>query len=155
MADILVVDDNMGVQSTIKILLELGGHQVSTASDGRKGLVLFGNENFDLLIIDIFMPGMDGFETMRFVRQKNPKVPIIVISGENPFSNTNAGHPDFLAIADKLGAVETLRKPFKPAELRAAVERSINRAAGTDAATGEDATSAGTVREKQSATRIV
>lgn len=155
MADILVVDDNMGVQSTIRILLELDGHRVSTASDGRKGLALFGNGNFDLLILDIFMPGMDGFETMRSVRQTNPKVPIIVISGENPFSSIYAGLPDYLNIADKLGAVETLRKPFKPAELRAAVERSINRATVERAATDDDATPAVTFREKQSATRIV
>lgn len=68
MADILVIDDNVGVQSTVKIVLELDGHQVSTVSDGRKGLTLFENNHFDLLILDIFMPGMDGIETMRFVR---------------------------------------------------------------------------------------
>ena len=66
------------------------------------------------------MPGMDGFETMRMVRQLRPLIPIIVISGR-PISSDEGGAPDFLTMATKLGAVSSLQKPFKPADLLAAV----------------------------------
>jgi CheY-like chemotaxis protein len=76
--------------------------------------------NFDLLFLDIFMPGMDGFETMRVVRQQQPQIPIIVISGK-PISSEADTAPDFLTMATKLGAVSSLQKPFRPADLLAAV----------------------------------
>ena len=120
MAKILVVDDDVAVQATVRLLLERAGHDVVTAGDGRKGLVLFGAGDFDLLFLDIFMPGMDGFETMRMVHQLRPLVPIIVISGR-PISSDESGAPDFLTMATKLGAVSSLQKPFKPAALLAAV----------------------------------
>ena len=52
-------------------LSERDGHSVVTADDGRKGIALFGTGDFDLLFLDIFMPGMDGFETMRLVHQRS------------------------------------------------------------------------------------
>ena len=106
------------MQPTIRLLLERAGHRVVTAGDGRKGLAQFQAGDFDLLFLDIFMPGMDGFETMRMVHQQQPLVPIIVISGQ-PMSSDEAGAPDFLTMATKLGAVSSLQKPFKPAALLA------------------------------------
>ena len=120
MARILVVDDDAAVQMTIRLLLERAGHSVVTADDGRKGLALCQTGDFDLLFLDIFMPGMDGFETMRMVRQRQPQLPIIVISGR-PISPDADSTPDFLTMAIKLGAVSSLQKPFRPAELLAAV----------------------------------
>ena len=78
MAKILVVDDDAAVQMTIRILLERAGHSVVVAGDGRKGLAVFETGEFDLLFLDIFMPGMDGLETMRMVHQQQPLIPIIV-----------------------------------------------------------------------------
>ena len=120
MAKILIVDDDSAVQMTISLLLERAGHTVVSASDGRKGLARFEAEDFDLLFLDIFMPGMDGFETMRLVRQKRPLIPIIVISG-NPMTSESGSGPDFLTMASRLGAVSSLQKPFRPAALLAAV----------------------------------
>jgi CheY-like chemotaxis protein len=120
LAKILVVDDDVAVQATIRILLERAGHIVDAASDGRKGLALFEAGDFDLLFLDIFMPGMDGLETMRLVHQKRPLTPIIVISGRPLAWNPEQG-PDFLTMATKLGAVCSLQKPFKPAALLEAV----------------------------------
>ena len=132
MAKILIVDDDTAVQVTIRLLLERAGHSVVTANDGRKGLALFEAGDFDLLFLDIFMPGMDGFETMRMVLQQKPLTPIIVISGR-PMSSDSG--PDFLTMAVKLGAVSSLQKPFKPPELLAAVARSLDTAKERSSAT--------------------
>ena len=114
---------------TIRLLLERAGHSVVTANDGRKGLALCRTGNFDLLFLDIFMPGMDGFETMRMVRQQQPQLPIIVISGR-PIPSEADPSADFLTMATKLGAVSGLQKPFRPAELLAAVARCLEAAQG-------------------------
>ncbi|MEO8317941.1 MAG: response regulator [Bradyrhizobium sp.] len=127
MARILIVDDDAAVQTTIRLLLERAGHRVVSASDGRKGLVSLEAGHFDLLFLDIFMPGMDGFETMRMVRQQHPRIPIIVISGQ-PMPSESGSIPDFLAMTTKLGAVTSLQKPFKSAELLAAVARCLETA---------------------------
>jgi CheY-like chemotaxis protein len=119
-ARILIVDDDSAVRATIQILLERAGHEVVVASDGRKGLAIFEAGNFDVLLLDIFMPGMDGLETMRLIHQQQPLTPIIVISGR-PITPDLASGPDFLAMATKLGAISSLQKPFKPAALLAAV----------------------------------
>jgi CheY-like chemotaxis protein len=127
MAKILIVDDDSAVRTTIQLLLERAGHTVVAASDGRKGLALFEAEEFDLLFLDIFMPGMDGIETMRLVHARRPLVPIIVISG-NPILSEGGQAPDFLTMATKLGAVSSLQKPFKPAALLEAVANCLKAA---------------------------
>jgi CheY-like chemotaxis protein len=124
LANILIVDDDSAVQATIRILLERAGHSVVAAGDGRKGLAIFEAGDFDLLFLDIFMPGMDGLETMRLIHQQRPLTPIIVISGRPIASDPGTG-PDYLAMATKLGAVTSLQKPFKPAALLAAVENCL------------------------------
>jgi CheY-like chemotaxis protein len=125
LAKILVVDDDPAVQMTIRLLLERAGHRVTVAGDGQKGLSAFESEDFDLLFLDIFMPGMDGIETMRHIHRHRPTVPIIVISGR-PLVPEASREPDFLAMAIKLGAVSSLPKPFKPAVLLATVEGCLN-----------------------------
>ena len=127
LANILIVDDDTAVQATIRLLLERAGHGVVVANDGRKGLAIFETGDFDLLFLDIFMPGMDGLETMRRVHQQQPGIPIIVISG-NPVTYDYGSGPDFLTMATKLGAVRSLQKPFKPAALLAAVAASLEAA---------------------------
>jgi CheY-like chemotaxis protein len=117
-ARILIVDDEPAVQATIRLLLERVGHSVAGARDGDKGLALFEAKDFDLVLLDIFMPGMDGLEMMRRVHQQQPRTPIIVISG-NP-TGSEAG-TDFPNMATRLGAVRSLQKPFRPAALLAAV----------------------------------
>jgi len=140
LAKILIVDDDVAVQATIRLLLERAGHSVVVANDGRKGLAIFETGNFDLLFLDIFMPGMDGLETMRLVHQQQPLIPIIVISGQPIPSSSGL---DFLTMATKLGAVSSLQKPFKPAALLAAVascleaaKRSSSTVAAGDVASG-------------------
>lgn len=127
MANILIVDDDPAVRITIRLLLERVGHHVTIAGDGRKGLALFEAGQFDLLFLDIFMPGMDGLETMRHIRTLAPATPIIVISGRSIAPNAHA-EPDFLKMATKLGAVASLQKPFHPDALLAAVDSCLTAA---------------------------
>ncbi|MDN3278922.1 response regulator [Frankia sp. RB7] len=140
MANILIVDDDPAVQLTIRLLLERAGHHVTVAGDGRKGLALFEGNEFDLLFLDIFMPGMDGLETMRHVRALQPTIPIVVISGR-AITPDAYSEPDFLKMATKLGAVDSLQKPFRANALLAAVDRCLTSAPSSsppqrDAGTG-------------------
>ncbi|MGJ5182075.1 response regulator [Bradyrhizobium oligotrophicum] len=116
MAKILVVDDDPVMQLTVQRVLEQGGHVVALAGDGQKALTRFESESFDLVILDIFMPGMDGLETMRLILKRTPGVPIIMTSGR-PHTPNPMSEPDYLTMATKLGAVSALPKPFKPATL--------------------------------------
>src|SRR5579871_5689334 len=120
MASILVIDDDSAVLATIKMLLERAGHSIEAVDNSRAGLKLLDSRPFDLLIVDIFMPGMDGFETMKLVHQSRPDMPVIVISGQQ-FRQASERPPDFLHMATRLGAVCSLHKPFRSAELLAAV----------------------------------
>jgi CheY-like chemotaxis protein len=120
----------------LRLLLEGAGHNVVAANDGRRGLDLINAEAFDLLFLDIFMPAMDGFETLRLVRERKPALPIVVMSGR-PIPSDSADGPDFLAMATKLGAIASLKKPFRPAVLLATVAACLepsNRPSSPDAA---------------------
>ena len=127
MAHILIVDDDIAVQATIRLLLERAAHSVVVAGDGRKALTSLEAGNFDLVFLDIFMPGMDGLEAMRLIHAQQPLIPIIVISGRPVDPDPGAGL-DFLTMATKLGAVSSLQKPFRPAALLAAVADALDAA---------------------------
>jgi CheY-like chemotaxis protein len=98
---------------------------LNAPADGRDGVAKIEGERFDLLIVDIFMPGMDGLETIQHVHRLQPHLPVIVMSGM-VFRSASSPPPDFLAMATKLGAVQTLRKPFRPPELLAAVAACLS-----------------------------
>ena len=127
LARILIIDDDNAVRMTLRLLLEGAGHNVVAASDGRRGLDRLSAEAFDLLILDIFMPGMDGFETLRLVRQQKASLPIIAISGQ-PIPTGPDDGPDFLVMATKLGAIRSLHKPLRPSVLLATVAACLEAA---------------------------
>jgi CheY-like chemotaxis protein len=125
MARILVIDDQTAVLATVRTILEYLGHDVVATQRARDGVATARSESFDLVMVDIFMPDMDGIETITLVRQHAPSMPIIVMSGST-VATVNGPAPDFLAMAAKLGgAIRTLRKPFKRAELIAALAASM------------------------------
>ena len=135
MSNILVIDDDPAVRLTIKLVLEREGHDVALAADGRAGMTAIKSGDVDLVIVDIFMPGMDGIETIREVRKHQPGLPAIVISGTS-LGGPGLQAPDFLAMAVKLGAVRSLQKPFKPRDIITAVEQCLGEAAAKRTRTG-------------------
>jgi CheY-like chemotaxis protein len=129
MARILVIDDDRAVRMAVQMVLEREGLEVHVADDGWAGLKIIKAEHFDLLIVDVFMPGMDGLETIRLVHEQRPELPIVVMSGMS-FRTGSAPAPDFLSMATKLGAVCSLKKPFRPRELLAVVAECMGKSVG-------------------------
>jgi CheY-like chemotaxis protein len=127
-ANVLVVDDDPAVRTTVKLVLERNGHRVSVAAEGRAGLAALASQGMDILIVDLFMPGMDGLETLREARRRHPDLPVIVMSGTS-LGGPGQQAPDFLAMAVKLGAVRSVQKPFKPRDIIDAVQGSLGHAA--------------------------
>lgn len=128
MERILVVDDDPLVLSTIRIWLETREFEVVTADGGVAGLNALEQDNFDLMIIDIFMPSMRGFESVRVFHQRAPNVPLIAISGY-VFAEQRSPAPDFMRMVLELGATRCLRKPFAPATLLKVVDMCLAEAA--------------------------
>ena len=120
MARILLIDDEDGVRSTARKILEMAGHEVLEARDGGEGIALFRSGHFDLVITDLYMPGKEGIETIQDLIAANDSVPILAMSGGGGYAGRGA-----LLDAELLGAGRTLAKPFSPDELRAAVDELL------------------------------
>jgi DNA-binding response OmpR family regulator len=116
MTRVLVVDDDPMVCTAIEIYLERHGFDVTIADGGEVGLRALEEASFDLMIVDIFMPHMRGFESIRIFHERAPTVPLIAMSGY-AFANLDSPAPDFLRMALELGAARCLRKPFTPTVL--------------------------------------
>ena len=116
MRHVLVVDDDPLIRATIEVCLERHNFRVTVADGGESGLRVLEAFAFDLMIINIFMPQMRGFESIRIFHERAPAVPLIAMSGY-AFANVNSPAPDFLRMALELGATRCLRKPFTPAAL--------------------------------------
>src|SRR5664279_4746983 len=127
MRRILVVDDDPHICLAIRAWLERYGFRVSIADGAVNGLAALDNGTFDLMIVDIFMPNMRGFESIRRFHERAPTVPLIAISG-SAFSALDAPSPDFLRMAVRLGATRCLRKPFKPTTLLGVMDECLSEA---------------------------
>jgi CheY-like chemotaxis protein len=127
MRRILIVDDDPHIGLAIRAWLRRYGFKVAIADGGTTGLVALDNSTFDLMIVDIFMPQMRGFESIRVFHQHAPTVPLIAISGY-AFSNLEASSPDFVRMALRLGATRCLRKPFRPTTLLSVIDECLSEA---------------------------
>jgi len=81
MASILIIDDDEAVRRATKIALEANGFDVVAVADGKSGINTIKDRHFDVVIVDLFMPGMDGLETAKAIRKLSPLLPIIAASG--------------------------------------------------------------------------
>ena len=111
---ILVVDDEPDMRAVIKEALS-DDYAVMGVADGKKAPQLLAKQDFDLIITDVLMPGMDGIELLLALRKINPRQNLIAISG----GSTIEGSFDSLRAAELLGRCKGLRKPFRMSELRA------------------------------------
>lgn len=99
-------------------MLQLSGHEVFVAANGKEGLDQLRHHSVELVITDLFMPEKEGLETIRELRRDFPNLPIIAMSGE-------PGMPSLLGIAKRFGALRTVEKPFDRTEMLAAVEEAL------------------------------
>ncbi len=107
---ILIIDDEKNIRTILRQCLELAGYQVTVAINGYEGLEKLTNEEVQLVLLDMMMPGMNGLETLRRIRDLKPKLPVVMITAHGTIENA--------VETLKLGAVDYLRKPFTPDEIR-------------------------------------
>ena len=124
MTRILVVDDDPMVCMAIEVFLQRHNFEVVVTDGGEDGLRALDCGGIDLMIVDIFMPHMRGFESIRIFHDRAPAVPLVAMSGY-AFANLNAAAPDFQRMALDLGASRCLRKPFMPAALLTVINECL------------------------------
>jgi CheY-like chemotaxis protein len=124
MPNILIIDDDKMVGEATQILLRAKGYEVTVVQDGKSGIEAIRAGQFDLAIVDLFMPGMNGLKVIEAIRQSNPTIPMIAASGFM-FGGAVPPMPGFESMATEAGAVLTLYKPFRPSEILQAIERAM------------------------------
>jgi two-component system response regulator MprA len=120
-ASVLVVEDDPTVLSAVVRVLELDGHRVTTAKDGRSGLETIMQDTPDVVVMDVMMPHMDGIEVCREVRRSGNRVPILLLTARVEVSDRVAGLD--------AGADDYLPKPFASKELSARIRALLRRTA--------------------------
>lgn len=116
---ILIVEDDLSVSEMIKDYLEKEGYEVTAAFEGEEGMQKFQNDAFDLIILDIMMPKLNGIEVMKQIR-RDSSVPILIVSAKDTDVEKVLGL--------ELGADDYIAKPFAMIELSARVKSALRRA---------------------------
>jgi DNA-binding response OmpR family regulator len=116
MAKILCIDDESAALNIRKRVLETADHQVLTARSGEEGIQLFRSEPFDLVLLDYWMPGMNGIATARELKRINPSVPTVILSGLSQLPDETMGVVDRWILKDEgpqflLNTIKALLKP--------------------------------------------
>ncbi|MCR5792519.1 MAG: response regulator transcription factor [Lachnospiraceae bacterium] len=118
MSKILIIEDELSIAELEKDYLEINGYEVEISGDGNEGLNRILNEEFDLLILDLMLPGIDGFEICKKIREEK-NIPILMVSAKKDEIDKIRGLG--------LGADDYMTKPFSPNELVARVRAHLNR----------------------------
>lgn len=108
-AKVLLVDDEADFIDSLSQRLEVRGLKVSATTRGQNAVDLLDDEKFDIIVLDLAMPGMDGLETLRRIKEKDPDAEIVMLSGHGSVQSTKE--------AMKLGAEDFLEKPVDMPEL--------------------------------------
>lgn len=114
---VLVIDDETNIRKTLEGVLSDDGYDVILAGDGAQGLEVFSRSFVDAVLLDVWMPGMDGIETLKKIREAYPIVPVIMISGH--------GTIDTAVKAVKMGAFDFIEKPISLTKLLITLSRAI------------------------------
>lgn len=120
---ILLVEDDMNLGFVIQDNLKMNGFQVHLCQDGKAGLKAFGDNSFDLCLLDVMLPKKDGFSLAHDIRKINPEVPIIFLTAKAMLDDKIKGF--------NLGADDYITKPFNPEELVLRIEAILRRSLGT------------------------
>ncbi|MFW6333464.1 MAG: sigma-54-dependent transcriptional regulator, partial [Thermodesulfobacteriota bacterium] len=115
---ILLVDDEPGIRKVLRISLEEMGYEVDTAENGTEALRIFREKGAPIVLTDIKMPGMDGIDVLKRIKQENPETEVIVITGH--------GDMDLAIRSLKHEASDFITKPVNDAELENALRKSVN-----------------------------
>ena len=138
MARILILEDEERIASFVAKGLRAEGHQPTVVGDGRQGLDEALSGQFDLLVLDIGLPGLDGFEVLEALRAQGSRLPVIVLTARDSVTDTVS--------ALEGGADDYMPKPFRFAELLARVRVRLRQADAAAAAVRDDVLVAGGVR---------
>jgi DNA-binding NtrC family response regulator len=117
---ILVVDDEEALRIVLSAELEGEGYQVNNAADGQEAINILKRQEFDLILLDIKMPNVDGFEVLKFVKERLPKTKVIMLTGFADLKNAIE--------SKKLGAEDFISKPYDLVDLLTTVERVLTSA---------------------------
>jgi two-component system, OmpR family, alkaline phosphatase synthesis response regulator PhoP len=117
---ILLVEDELNIARPLQFNLEQEGYEVRSTPSGKEALALYGREPFDLILLDLMLEEMDGFEVARQIRQRDPRLPILMLTARSAAEDRIHGL--------ELGADDYLVKPFHLRELLLRVERMLERA---------------------------
>lgn len=120
---VLIVDDDEAVRTTLYKVMKSNGIETDMASNGQEALDKVAQNKYDLMLLDVNMPGVDGFEVIQRVREKKIQTPIMIISARTEDYDTLYGLD--------IGADDYLTKPFNPITLGAKVKAMIRRSRGT------------------------
>jgi DNA-binding response OmpR family regulator len=118
-ARILIVDDEPNVRLVFRTTLESAGYDVDVAPDGASALALLTHRSTNLVLLDLRMPGLNGGEVLRLIREAGNDVPVVIVTAHGSV-------PDAVATM-KLGALDFLSKPVAPEALRAVVAEVLRR----------------------------
>jgi DNA-binding response OmpR family regulator len=116
---LLVVEDDPGVRQMISDYFRENGYEVSTASDGETGIRLASDERPDALILNVMLPRTDGFSVCRHIRERNPALPILILTAKDEVKDKVLGL--------EMGADDYITKPFSLRELEARVRSVLRR----------------------------
>lgn len=117
---ILVIDDEADIRRLLRLTLEEAGYIVRESCDGEQGLAMARREPCALALVDLFMPGKEGLETILALRREMPAIKLIAMSG-------GSGHTDMLPVASSFGADRTIQKPFDLDTLLASIAALIEK----------------------------
>lgn len=117
---VLIIEDDPSLRDSLRRTLRKTGYTILQAAEGGEGLALLGTHVIDVVLIDIFMPGKEGIETIQAIRRTHPQVKIIAMSGGG-----ERMYIDILRVAKASGCHQTLDKPFSEETLINAIQAQV------------------------------